>query len=669
MKHALKMVLRALPAGLAIMAFVAADGLAAEAMTQGDIYSLGEVVVSEADAGVEAVGTIHTVTAQEIEERGVRTLDEAIALLPGISIRTANDGTPRIDIRGFRTRHVQLLLDGIPLNSTLDGQFDPANISVENIAEIKVTTGGGSVLYGEGGNAGVINIITKKGQPGMHGSVGFEAREGDGNLGRFSLSGGNETVDAFVSGSVYDQDGFLLSDHYSATDDEGGDLRDNSDRKRQSLFANLGWAPSLETQLGLTVQSWSGEYGIPAVANYSATDPFTKKPKYDRVDDQEGYATQLAFDQQLNGPFSTRGWVYFNREDLEENRYDDDEYNTQIASGASHTESTTETAGINLQLKADLEKRGAITLALMGDDSDWQADGFEIVKVGKTLESQDFDLQRDLQVYTAALQYEVQPLEKLGFVFGLGQHYQHRDDHSQENDYSYEAGAHYDLYDDTRLRASYARKIRFPSIRQLYDVDSGNSDLTAETTLHYEMGIEQNLPAETLVSLTGFIIDAEDFIEKDDVSELYENYEEYRFKGFEVAAENSYVDDLLVRVSYSYLDSEDRSSGSEKDELQYRPRDKFTVEGRYRFPWGMTASTSLLYVGHQFFYDSDDVDPLQKKELDSYAVVDVKLSQDLLNKQLALYVGASNLFDEDYEQSYGLPQPGRTLYAGAEYRF
>ena len=64
-------------------------------------YRLGEVVVSAPSEGVEASGTIHEVSALEIEERGARTLDEALALVPGLVVRTANDGTPRIDIRGL----------------------------------------------------------------------------------------------------------------------------------------------------------------------------------------------------------------------------------------------------------------------------------------------------------------------------------------------------------------------------------------------------------------------------------------------------------------------------------------------------------------------------------------------------------------------------------------
>jgi outer membrane receptor for ferrienterochelin and colicin len=64
-----------------------------------EVYRLGEVVVSGEASVVESVGVTHKVTAEEIQKRGVRTLDEAINLLPGVTVRVGGDGTPRIDIR------------------------------------------------------------------------------------------------------------------------------------------------------------------------------------------------------------------------------------------------------------------------------------------------------------------------------------------------------------------------------------------------------------------------------------------------------------------------------------------------------------------------------------------------------------------------------------------
>ena len=195
-------------------------------------YTLGEVVVTGERVGVEAIGTVREITADDIARRDARNLNQALELLPGLDIRTATDGIPRIDLRGFRSRHVLLLLNGIPFNSAFDGQFDPSIIPVENIAKIKVSYGNNSVLYGQGGLGGVINVITKKGTEGIQGNVKLETGARNRNLGSFSVSGAKDRFDAFVSGSALDSDGFVLANDFEATSEEDGGLSENSDRKQ-----------------------------------------------------------------------------------------------------------------------------------------------------------------------------------------------------------------------------------------------------------------------------------------------------------------------------------------------------------------------------------------------------------------------------------------------------
>ena len=114
---------------------------------QTEAYTLGEVVVTAPSGGVESVGTVAEITAEDIEQKNARNLSQALALLPGLDVRTGAKGVPRIRLRGFTSRHVVLLLNGVPINSTYDGQFDPAIIPTENIAKIKVSYGTSSVLY------------------------------------------------------------------------------------------------------------------------------------------------------------------------------------------------------------------------------------------------------------------------------------------------------------------------------------------------------------------------------------------------------------------------------------------------------------------------------------------------------------------------------------------
>lgn len=666
MKH--KMV-----AALAALAMLAAPLAGGTALAADDgVYRLGEVVVSGEKPGVEKIGTTHKVTAEEIETRGVRTLDEAIDMLPGVLVRTAADGAPRIDMRGFRTRHVKLLLNGTPFNSTNDGQFDPALISVENIAEIIVTTGGGSELYGSGGNAGVINIITKKATQGAHGSVGIERAEVDATLLRATGSNGTGKYDLFVSGSYYERDAYRLSNHFSVQSAkaellEDGDERENSDRDRKNIFVNFGYQPTDATLLGVTLSYLKGDRGKPPVAYDKSEDDFAKTAKYERQEDDE-FNVQLAASHDFAGPLSFKGWAYFNALDVVENTYDDDDYDSQTKKKSGKTDSTTEVSGVNVQLRYDFEQNGALTLGALVENNDYEAHGFVLSK-NNDLDNPDdrFDTDEDFQLYSVSLEYEVVPLDKLGVVLGAGAHWQDRESDSEE-DFSYLVGLTYNLFEGTRLKASHARKVRFPTLRDLYDTADGeiNEDLTAETTWHYEAGIEQDLPAKTMLSLTGFYIDVEDYIEKNAL-DVRENYEEYEFYGVEVGAENRYFDRLFLRASYTYMSTEDKSDDATRDELQNRPEHKVTLEGTGRLPWGLTAYAAAQYITDNYYYN--DKTPNVQDRLPGTFLVDFKLNKSAANGAIDLYLGVDNVFDEDYSQSYGFPLAGRTFYGGATWKF
>jgi outer membrane cobalamin receptor len=631
------------------------------------MYHLGEVVVSGTDKGVEKIGTIHTVTAKEIEERGARTLTEAIKLVPGVQMRVGNDGTARVDMRGFRTRHVTLLLNGTPFNSTFDGQFDPSLISVENIAEIKVTTGGGSTLYGPGGNAGVINIITKKATRGAGGSLGTELGEAGTTLVRGTASYGSDMWDVFVSGSTYDQDRYLLSHDFKNTPDQPGNARRNSDRERKNLFANFGYAPSDVTQMGLTLSFMEGERGKPPVTN-DGFDDYANSLKFEREDYVKNLSAQFALSHDFDGPLSFKGWTYLNTQEMRENGYDDFDYNSQDDRNSYRLNSKTYIAGVNTQLRYDVEKYGAATLGLMVENDKWRDDGWVVQRDGSRRKSRNNE---DFQLYSASIEYEVQPVEDVDVVLGFGHHWQDRDDGSQR-DYSYLMGVSYQWFEPTRLRASHYRKVRFPSLRDLYDPERGNLDLDAEVSRHYELGIEQQLPAKNLFTVTGYHATIEDYIERPEGEDQVRNYDKYQFNGIEFGLENTYIERLWIRASYEYLDSKDRSPDSNRDELQYRPKHRTAIEASYALPWwGLSAYTATWWVKESYYNARRNPDTNDQKRLENYVLTDCRINKKTsFNKgALDLYLGVNNLFDEDYEQSYGLPQQGQFFYGGANWTF
>ena len=640
--------------------------LAEEAGNTTGIYTLGEVVVRGAREGVEGVSTVREVTAQEIQNKGARTLDQAVDLLPGVDVRVGAQGVPRINIRGYRTRQVLLLLNGIPFNSSYDGQFDPSIIPVENIAKIKLSYGSHSVLYGDGGSAGVINIVTKKGLEGVHGMADGQVGEKKSFLGRFDVSGGTKNVDFFVSGSAAETDGFPVSDDFDPTQYQSSSTRENSDRTRKNLFANVGGTPTEDLELGAVFNYLQGEFGKPpsTIDRRGDRDSFAQNVRYDRVEDFNGYSGQFSANYKVTGPLSLRAWAYVNQLPEDENRYDDDHYNSANLRGSYQQDTRTRITGGTFQAIGDFGARGLLTAGFNSRWEDWDLDRVEAERDFQFVSIED---DRNTNVYSAVIEYEISPLEKLGLVFGYGYHWFEKDDGDKENDSSYIVGAHYDILQGTRIRGAVSQQIRFPSIRQLYDPDDGNPDLDTENVQNYELGIEQRLPWNSWISLVGFYSEAEDFIKRDDLTDNQENVEKLRYRGVELTAQTFPLKNLFLGLGYTYLDVEDESPGVVYDEPEYNPRHKFTLEGKYRFPIGFSIYANWIYVGRQYHYSNDDP-PLSRK-LNDYQLFNFKLEQELLRGGLVLYAGVDNFFDKNYETSYGFPQAGQFLYGGARYRF
>jgi len=654
-----------------------------------DIFSLGEVVVSGKLDGIEAAETLHVITAEEIRKSSARTLDEALVLLSDVNIHVGNEGVPRVEIRGFRTRHVLLLLDGIPMNSSFDQQFDPSTIPVENIAMIKVTAGASSVLYGQGGLGGVINIITKKGRKGINGMAGVESGDGQPYLVKGSVSGGKGMFDFFASGSVFKRDHFPLASEFNASLEEAAGYRKNSDSSRENAFFNLGFTPNSDLTIALTGNWVEGGYGKPASAINNRFDPYAPPARFGRVDWFGGHTLQLAADYSASTALSVRSMIYYNRIDQDNNQYDNENYNSFDIPSIPNSYKLRNTGinrGASLQPKYDLGEAGIVTLGLSGEWDSWQATG--LVKTGGTGGtgggaqgghgigggSPPYLLfpvadDKDLFICSAALEYEVKPIKSLGVSAGIAHHWQIRDE-KKLADYSVSLSSYYDLTRETRFKAAFQRNIRFPSISQLYLRDTENPNLNPERVYHYQLGAEQKLPWKSQFKLDGFRSDMYDFIalNQNITPAKNTNFSLYRFYGFVAEFDTNFLPALAMKASYTYLDSQDLS-GVGRDEVQYVPRDKLTVTGKYDFDFGLTPFVSVIYAANSFVYTKQQIATVDKAKLADYLLVNLKLTQKLYENRVTMYIGVDNLFNKEYEQSYGVPRPGRLIFGGLEYRF
>lgn len=134
---------------------------------QSDPLGLSQVVVSA--SRVETDRREATVPVQVLPAAQMRQL-QAPALTEGLSfgagIRTENNcqscGFTSVRLNGLPGAYTQLLLDGRPVFSALNGVYGLDQLPTAMIGRLEVVRGGGSVLYGGNAIAGTVNLITRE---------------------------------------------------------------------------------------------------------------------------------------------------------------------------------------------------------------------------------------------------------------------------------------------------------------------------------------------------------------------------------------------------------------------------------------------------------------------------------------------------------------------------
>jgi len=146
---------------------------------QNEPVKLEEIVVTaeRIPAPISEVGSSTTVITQEdIKKTNLKTVSEVIRNATGVDV-TQSGGSGQITttfLRGAESRHTLVLVDGVKINDPMWGGFNFADLTLDNIERIEILKGPQSTLYGSDAIGGVINIITKKGEGAIGGSLKSE---------------------------------------------------------------------------------------------------------------------------------------------------------------------------------------------------------------------------------------------------------------------------------------------------------------------------------------------------------------------------------------------------------------------------------------------------------------------------------------------------------------
>lgn len=252
--------------------------LNANAAAEGQKEETLVVAASRANHSItDMAQTTWVIEQAEIEQQvqGGKEFKEVLAqLIPGMDVSSQGRTNYGMNMRG---RSMMVMVDGVRLNSSRSDSRQLDSIDPFNIARIEVISGATS-LYGGGSTGGLINIVTKKGQPetevefqtGM--KTGFNSHNDNDENVAAAVSGGNDNASGRLSvayqrfGGWYDGKGNEVNIDNTQTGLQYSDRLDVMGTGTLNIDAHQ--------QLQLTTQYYKsesdGKHGLYLGENFSA---------------------------------------------------------------------------------------------------------------------------------------------------------------------------------------------------------------------------------------------------------------------------------------------------------------------------------------------------------------------------------------------------------------
>ncbi len=603
---------------------------------------------------IEEVGSaISVLEAREIDRRQFLRIEDALQLIPGVTADiTGPPGVPApIRLRGLAPRNTLVLIDGMEVAdvSNANVQFQFGNIPAETVDRIEVLRGPQSALYGADASGGVINILTRTPDNPIEAQArieygSFETLKTFGELaGRFGPEGQGYAIGSF---SFTDIEGF------STFNEDRGGIEEDGYLSRAWL-AKGGWAFNESASLEVR-----GRY----VDERQATDTNSFDLIDNFIDKEEAYIG-ASFDlTSLGGALDSTvaGSIVEHRREFINGFLDGDRYRGR---------------------KSKVDYRGALSLneehtSVFG--AEWEKERLDQVApqaggvaFGPPAEAAEIDIAiRTLAFYA---QHQWVWNGALSVIGGL----RVDDNEVFGTDVTYRGTIAYNITQTgTRLRASGGSSVVTPSVFELNDICIGNADLDPERSVGFDIGVDQRFETAAIqVSATYFRSRIRDQIVYDGSPETgtalsdacagfwgpfggYQNQARVRTQGLEVAISAQPLDSVRFGMAYTLTDADLLTNNTP---LRDVPRHEASVE----LSW--TGWQDRLTLGADGRYRSSE--PNFGGASDSFFVARLRGEVALWPDRLTLFSRVENLFNADYEESFGNGTPGRSGYVGLRARY
>jgi len=568
------------------------------------------------------------VTREDIERWQAKSVVEVMSRLPGVDIAQsggmgANSST---FIRGTESRHVLVLIDGIPLNNAgISNSPDLSQIPVSLIQRVEYIRGPRSALYGSDAIGGVINIITGRDKPGAEitasvGSKGYQSYDG-----------------SFQQ--VLDKTKITMAGNYTYT--RGFDI-DAADAPRQpdrDGFMSKSLFGSVEQQITDNLSGFVRGLGYDNRTAYDGYEHYDNNFMVDGLPDtrqlySQNWDTGLRYNQ---GIYQTQLVAGYGRS--KDQNYDPSK--GRYASSATMDDVK--------QYTTQWMNTVTVGHGNIGAGLDWQK---QKTQAGTGYLEKGYD-QRNTGVFLSAMQqFDSVTLEAAA----------RNDDNSNfGNHNTWQTSAGWEFIDGYRIIASYGTAYKAPTMSQIHSTRYGNPDLKPEESKQWEGGFE-GLTGPVTWRVSGYRNDIDNLISSDPRTFRYYNVNKARIKGIEATAQFD-TGPVGHQISYDYVDPRNAKT-NEVLARRSKQQVKYQLDTQV---WDLDWNLAYRYLGTRYDDDFSSY-PSRRVKMGGVSLWDLAVSYPVTS-HLTVRGKIANLFDKDYETVYGYETAGREYTLSGSYTF
>ena len=670
-----------------LLAVVPAFGQEAADASRSDVFSLGEITVHGLrDLPVSG----STVTQAQMLTFDKISLDQAVNLAPGVNGQLDSNGRRNesdIFVRGFGRWQVPLMIDGVRIYLPADNRLDFARFLTSDVSEIQIQKGYVSVLDGPGGMGGEINLVTRKPTQAFEGEAHETItldRDGSmqGHNGYLMFGTRQDMYYAQASVSYSDRNFWTLSGDYTptATSLQPRGRRLNSDSNDLRINAKVGFTPNDTDEYTVNFTRQQGEKG--GLLNVYTNPPvppnsYWRWPEWDIQS-----ITGLTYTQ--IGAVYLKTKLYYNEYTNTLKAYDDITYTTQSANGRFTSPYSDDAYGVSAEIGANMganELKGAVHFRV--DEHDEYNINRPTNAAAITTEPLQHQAQRtwsfaaedtfhvnsalDLVAGVSYDDYTVTASEDYNTTTGLFSYPK-----GGADAFNFQGAAIWNYSDTGQLHATVSDRARFPIFFELYSTRFGtavpNPNLGPERAINYEIGVKEMLFGNTRVEGALFYSDVKDLIQTVQVTAgatpqtQAQNVGNGEFYGFEISADTALSSQFSVGGNYAYIYRKVKDNLQPLLRLTGVPKNKAFAYITWRPDAQFSVTPSIEIAGDR--WSDRTTSPAQAFpyiKVGAYTLVSLQ-GEYKLTENFSFTAGAKNLLDDNYELSWGLPQPGRTYY-------